>query len=142
MGETFILLVEDSLDDASLTGRAFRKAGLEQALVIVRDGLEAMDFLFGAGIYEGRNLNEMPQVILLDLNMPLMDGRKILQRVRGDKRTRRIPVVILTGSSEREDIERSYELGANSYICKPTDFQEFVKTVQQVAVYWLSLNIT
>lgn len=135
-----ILLVEDNPDDVALTERALKKARIVNKVVIARDGPEALDFLFGTGAYAGRDTGAMPEVVLLDLKLPKMDGLEVLRRLRGDQRTRVLPVVILTSSREDRDLTRSYELGANSYIRKPVDFKQFVKAVQELGLYWLVLN--
>jgi len=135
-----ILLVEDNPDDVALTERALKKARIANSVVVARDGPEALDFLLGTGPYAGRDTGIMPEVILLDLKLPKMDGLEVLRRLRGDQRTRLLPVVILTSSKEDRDLTRSYELGANSYIRKPVDFKQFVKAVQDLGLYWLVLN--
>ena len=135
-----VLLVEDNPDDEALTLRAFRKSNLTNEVVVARDGVEALDYLFGTGIYAGRDVVETPQLILLDLKLPKIDGLEVLQRIRQDERTRMLPVVVLTSSKEQEDLVRSYSLGANSYIRKPVDFNQFVQAVQQLGLYWLVLN--
>jgi len=135
-----ILLVEDNPDDVALTERALKKARIANKVVIARDGPDALDFLFGTGAYAGRDTGAMPEVVLLDLKLPKMDGLEVLRRLRGDQRTRVLPVVILTSSREDRDLTMSYELGANSYIRKPVDFKQFVKAVQELGLYWLVLN--
>jgi CheY-like chemotaxis protein len=135
-----ILLVEDNPDDILLTQRAFKKSNLKNELVVVEDGVEALEYLYGTGHYEGRNTRDMPVVILLDLKLPKMDGLEVLERIRNDERTKLLPVVILTSSKEQEDLIRSYTLGANSYVRKPVDFNQFVDAVQQLGLYWLVLN--
>jgi CheY-like chemotaxis protein len=135
-----ILLVEDNPDDVALTERALKKARIANKLVIARDGPEALDFLFGTGAYEGRDSSITPEVVLLDLKLPKLDGLEVLRRLRADQRTRLLPVVVLTSSKEDRDLTRSYELGANSYIRKPVDFKQFVKAVQDLGLYWLVLN--
>jgi CheY-like chemotaxis protein len=135
-----ILLVEDNPDDVALTERALKKARIANSVVVARDGPEALDFLFGTGPYAGRDTDIMPEVILLDLKLPKMDGLEVLRRLRADQRTKLLPVVILTSSKEDQDLTRSYELGANSYIRKPVDFKQFVKAVQDLGLYWLVLN--
>ena len=141
VGKT-ILLVEDNADDEALTRRALRKNNIGNELVVARDGVEALDFLFGTGEYEGRDLTRMPQVILLDLKLPKVDGLEVLRRLREDTRTRLLPVVILTSSREQQDLMDGYGLGANSYIRKPVDFAQFVEAVRQLGLYWLVLNET
>ena len=137
-----ILLVEDNPDDVELTLRAFKQNHVANDVVVVRDGAEALDYLFGAGAYKDRDTAVMPEVILLDLKLPKVDGMEVLRRLRADKRTRLLPVVILTSSNEQEDKLNGYALGANSYVRKPVDFSQFVKAVQQLHVYWLLLNET
>jgi CheY-like chemotaxis protein len=137
---SIILLVEDNPDDVLLTQRAFKKSNISNRLVVARDGVEALDYLFGTGSYEGSEDNEMPVVVLLDLKLPRLDGLQVLERIRADERTRLLPVVILTSSKEQEDLVRSYSLGANSYIRKPVDFDQFLIAVQQLGLYWLVLN--
>ena len=140
MNDREILLVEDSPDDAELTRIAFSEASIANPLVVVRDGAEALDYLFGRGAWEGRDVDRQPALMLLDLNLPKLDGREVLQAIRGDVRTRGLPVVVLTTSVEPFDLEASYALGVNSYIRKPVDFGEFVSAVRQVGQYWLVLN--
>lgn len=140
MREKYILLVEDNPDDVELTLRALKKNNILNSVVVAEDGVDALDFLFGGGKYAGRDLSAMPQVILLDLKMPGMDGLEVLQQLRAHEETRLLPVVILTTSSEERDRVESYKLGANSYICKPVDFNEFLTAVRQLGLYWLILN--
>lgn len=135
-----ILLVEDNPDDVILTKRAFKKSNIGNDLVVVNDGVEALAYLFGTGSFEGRDINDQPSVILLDLKLPRLDGLQVLERIRADQRTKLLPVVILTSSKEQEDLVNSYSLGANSYIRKPVDFNQFVESVQQLGLYWLVLN--
>jgi two-component system, response regulator len=137
-----ILLVEDNPDDVTLTLRAFKQHNLQSGVVVARDGLEALDYLFGMGAHAGRDINKMPQLILLDLKMPKIDGMEVLRRIRADDRTCLLPVVILTTSREEQDLIDSYTFGANSYICKPVDYEQFVEAVQQLGLYWLILNET
>ena len=137
-----ILLVEDNPDDEALTLRALKKNNIANEVVIARDGVEALDYLFGEGAHQGRDLADQPQVILLDLKLPKVDGLEVLKRIRQDDRTRRLPVVILTTSNEDSDIVSSYDLGANSYIRKPVDFDQFMEAVRQLGLYWLVLNVT
>jgi len=137
-----ILLVEDNPDDEALTLRALRKNNIANEVIVARDGVEALDYLFGEGAHADRDLTDQPQVILLDLKLPKVDGLEVLKRIRQDDRTRRLPVVILTTSSEDSDIISSYDLGANSYIRKPVDFDQFMEAVRQLGLYWLVLNIT
>lgn len=140
MNNKTILLVEDNPDDETLTLRAFRKANIVNEVVVARDGAEALDYLFGTGKYAGRDPRERPAVILLDLKLPKIDGIEVLRRLRADDRTRLTHVVIITTSREEQDVIRGYELGANSYICKPVNFEEFAKVAQQIGLYWLVLN--
>jgi two-component system response regulator len=135
-----ILVVEDNADDEELTLRALKKGKLANDIVVTRDGSEALEFLFGTGQYEGRDLSRMPTVILLDLKLPKLSGLDVLERLRADPRTKLIPVVMLTSSSEDEDMLRSYELGANSYVRKPVEFGAFAEAVGQLGVYWMLLN--
>ena len=134
-----ILLVEDNPDDVELTMRAFRKSNIVNEIVVARDGVEALDYLFSSGTQTGRP-QTMPQVVLLDLKMPRVDGLHVLERIRAHPRTRLLPVVILTSSVEEKDLLNTYSRGANSYIRKPVDFEEFVEAVRQLGVYWLLLN--
>ncbi|MBI2875505.1 MAG: response regulator [Candidatus Tectomicrobia bacterium] len=140
MREKVILLVEDNPDDEALTLRAFKKSNVLNQVVVVRDGAEALDYLFGTGSYAGREIEMLPQIILLDLKLPKVDGLEVLRRIRSSERTRVLPVIILTSSREEQDIIRSYSLGANSYIRKPVDFVQFAEAVQQLGLYWLVLN--
>ena len=140
MYNKFILLVEDNPDDEELTIRALKKNNVTNNLVVVRDGAEALDFLFGTGAYAGRDISVLPVLVLLDLKLPKIDGLGVLRRMRADERTRRIPVTILTSSKEEQDLFNSYDLGANSYIRKPVDFNQFAEAVRQLGVYWLMLN--
>ena len=135
-----ILLVEDNADDEKLTLRAFKKKNIANPVVVARDGVEALDYLFGAGAHAGRNVSDMPVVILLDLKLPKLDGLEVLKRVRADSRTKRVPVVVLTSSKEEQDLVASYDLGANSYIRKPVDFEKFVEVAGALALYWLLSN--
>jgi CheY-like chemotaxis protein len=140
MHEKIILLVEDNADDEILALRAFQKNNILNRVVVAHDGVEALDFLFGTGAYAGRDPNVHPQVILLDLKLPKVDGLEVLRQLRGDPRTRRIPVVVLTSSNEERDLVVSYELGVNSFIRKPVDFDQFVEAVRQLHLYWMLLN--
>jgi two-component system response regulator len=140
MDSKVILLVEDNPDDELLTLRAFAKSNIANEVVVARDGVEALDYLFGTGAYAGRDLRVQPQVILLDLKLPRIDGLDVLRRLRADERTTLLPVVILTSSKEDEDRIQSYRLGANSYIRKPVDFVQFIEAVRQLGLYWLVLN--
>ena len=135
-----ILLVEDNPDDEALVLRALRKHNLANEIVIAHDGVEALDYLFGTGAYVGRDLGQTPQVVLLDLKLPKVDGLEVLRRVRQDPRTRLQPVVILTSSKEEVDLIKGYSLGINSYIRKPVDFDQFTEAVRQLGLYWLLLN--
>jgi two-component system, response regulator len=138
--ERTILLVEDNPDDVKLTERALKKSHVLNKLIVVKDGVEALDYLFGTGSWANRNLNDMPQVILLDLKLPRIDGLEVLKRIREDIRTKLLPVVILTSSKEEKDIINGYSLGANSYIRKPVNFNQFADAVHQLGLYWLVLN--
>ena len=135
-----ILLVEDNARDEALTLRALKKNKIANEVVVARDGVEALDYLFGTGKYVGRDLNVMPQVILLDLKLPKVDGLQVLERIRADERTRRLPVVVFTSSSEQEDMIKSYNLGANSYVRKPVEFEQFLEATKRLGLYWLVLN--
>jgi len=135
-----ILLVEDNPDDVKLTLRALKKSNILNEVVVAQDGVEALDYLFGTGEHAGRDTRVMPQLVLLDLKMPKLDGLEVLQRLRGDARTKLLPVVVLTTSSEDKDRIESYKLGANSYVRKPVDFDKFVDAVRQLGLYWLVLN--
>lgn len=134
-----ILLVEDNPDDEALTLRAFRKNNIKNEIVVARDGVEALDYLFATGSYAGLD-PEAPQVILLDLKLPRVDGLEVLRRIRADDRTRLLPVVILTSSREEQDLIDGYSLGCNSYVRKPVDFDEFMEAARQLGMYWLLLN--
>lgn len=135
-----ILVVEDNPRDEALTLRALKKCNILNEVVVVRDGVEALDYLFGTGAYAGRDMQVMPQIILLDLKLPKVDGLQVLQKVRADERTKRLAVVMFTSSSEEEDLINSYNLGANSYVRKPVDFGQFVEATRQLGLYWLVLN--
>ena len=135
-----ILLVEDNPNDVELTLHAFSKHRLANHIEVVRDGAEALDFLFGSGAHAGRSVENTPRVILLDLKLPKVDGLEVLRQIKADARTRMIPVVVLTSSREERDIVESYELGVNSYIVKPVDFEQFSTSMQQLGLYWLLLN--
>jgi CheY-like chemotaxis protein len=140
MQKKVILLVEDNLSDAGLTKRAFEKHRIHNELVVVEDGQEALDYLFGAGAYAGRDTGAMPTVILLDLKLPKLDGLEVLKRIRSHDLTKRLPVVILTSSRQEQDVAMSYDLGANSYIRKPVDFHQFAEAVRTLDLYWVVLN--
>jgi CheY-like chemotaxis protein len=135
-----ILLVEDSLDDANLVIRSLEKCNLANKLVHLADGAEALDFLFATGSYAGRDVNDKPKLILLDLKMPKVDGLEVLKALKNDERTASIPVVVMTSSLEDKDLEKSYELGANSYVVKPVGFENFAKVVAELGFYWLLIN--
>jgi two-component system response regulator len=138
----FILLVEDNRDDEELTLRALEKHRLANDIEIARDGKEAVDFLFGEGRHAGRDLQRMPALVLLDLKLPKLDGIDVLRRLRADPRTKLIPVVVMTSSTEENDVLRSYEFGANSYVQKPVEFSPFVDAVAQLGLYWMVVNRT
>ena len=135
-----LLLVEDNPTDEKLTVRAFKKCGVENEIVVVRDGAEALDYLFGTGQHAGRSAEVLPAVVLLDLSLPRIDGHEVLRRLRADERTKLLPVVILTASKEEEDVIRSYALGANAYVRKPVDFGEFASAAQTLGLFWLLMN--
>ena len=138
--EKMIMLVEDNANDEELTLRALRKANIANNVVVARDGQEAVDFLFGTGQHAGREAPKMPAVVLLDLKLPKLNGIDVLQRMRADPRTKLIPVVVLTSSSEDEDMMRSYQSGANSYVRKPIEFSAFANAVTQLGMYWILIN--
>jgi two-component system response regulator len=135
-----ILLVEDNEDDIELTLRAFERSRVTNEIVVVRDGKEAIDYLFASGAYANRDPNAQPEIVLLDLKLPKLDGLDVLRRIRGDERTRRLPVVVLTSSNEDKDVISSYDLGANSFVQKPVDFADFIEAARQLGLYWLVLN--
>jgi CheY-like chemotaxis protein len=135
-----ILLVEDNRDDEDLTLRALKKYNIANEVVVSRDGVEALDYLFGTGTHAGRNLMDMPALVLLDLKLPRIDGLEVLRQVRANERTQMLPVIVLTSSKEEQDLISSYRLGANSYVRKPVDFHEFTEAVRQLGIYWLILN--
>lgn len=140
MEDKVILLVEDNPDDEALTLRAFKKNNIKNSVVVMRDGAEALDYLFGTGQHAGRDVTDLPQVMLLDLKLPKVDGLEVLRRVRADERTQFLPVVILTSSKEEQDLMTGYRLGCNSYVRKPVNFDEFVEAAHQLGLYWLVLN--
>ena len=142
MDGKIILLVEDNANDVLLTERALKKSHILNQLVVATDGEEALDYLFGTGKGAERDMNMMPEVILLDINLPKIDGLEVLRRMRADNRTKLIPVVILTSSKEQKDLIDGYALGANSYIRKPVNFKQFVEAISQLGLYWLVLNQT
>jgi len=142
MNSKIILLAEDNPSDIGLTKRALAKSHVANELVVAEDGQEALDYLFGAGRYAGREVTQVPALVLLDLKLPRVDGLEVLQRIRADARTRRLPVVVLTSSKEEEDMAASYDLGVNSYIRKPVDFSQFAQAIEQLGLYWLVLNET
>jgi len=140
MEEKIILLVEDNPDDVELTIRAFKKNNILNRVIVANDGVEALDYLFDTGVHAGRDLKDLPVVILLDLKLPKIDGLEVLKRIRQDNRTKLIPVVILTSSSEQKDVINGYSLGANSYIRKPVEFSQFVEAMRHLGLYWLLWN--
>ncbi len=142
MIDKVILLAEDNPDDVQLTLRALKKSKIMNKVVVAQDGVEALEYLFGTGKYAGRDTKILPQVFLMDLKMPKMDGLELLQRIRSDERTKLLPVVVLTTSSEDKDRVESYKFGANSYVRKPVDFNQFAQAVNQLGLYWLVLNET
>src|SRR5713226_6671774 len=142
MDDAVILLVEDNPDDEALTLRALKKNNIKNEVVIATDGVEALDYLFGEGTHAGRDPRVMPQVVLLDLKLPKLNGFEVLKRMRSDERTKLLPVVILTSSDEEQDRINGYGLGANSYVRKPVEFGSFIEAVKQLGLYWLILNRT
>lgn len=140
MDDKTILLVEDNPDDEELTLRALKKNNILNPVMVLRDGAEALDYLFCQGAYAGRDVNQRISVILLDLKLPKIEGLEVLKRLRADEHTRLLPVVILTSSKEEQDLISGYHLGANSYIRKPVDFEKFVEAVRQIGLYWLMMN--
>jgi two-component system response regulator len=141
MNRNPILLVEDNPDDQTLILRALKKNNILNEVVLVRDGVEALDYLFSTGAHQGRDPDLMPQVVLLDIKLPKLDGLEVLKRIRADERTKRLPVVILTSSREQQDLMTSYDSGVNSYIQKPVDFNQFSEAVRKLGLYWILLNI-
>jgi two-component system response regulator len=142
MNDRVILLVEDNPKDEELTLRAFKKSNILNPVVVARDGVQALDYLFARGDHANRDSGAMPQVVFLDLKLPKLDGLEVLKTLRADGRTRLLPVVILTSSNEEQDLIQSYSLGANSYVRKPVDFAQFVEAARQLGLYWLVLNET
>jgi two-component system, response regulator len=142
IGSRIILLVEDNQDDIELTLRAFEKSHIINEIVVAKDGEAALDYLFATGIHAGRDQEVLPEVVLLDLKLPTIHGLDVLRRIRADQRTRRLPVVVLTSSNEEQDVLRSYDLGANSFVQKPVDFAEFIEAARHLGLYWLVLNQT
>lgn len=140
MNDKLILLVEDNHDDEVLTLRALKKNNIANEVVVARDGVEALEFLFGTGAHAGRDTTVQPQLVLLDLNLPRLDGHEVLKRLRADERTRFLPVVVLTSSKEDEDVINSYSKGANAYVRKPVDFGQFTEAVKTLGMFWLLLN--
>jgi two-component system response regulator len=140
MDNKVILLVEDNPRDEALTLRALKKSNIVNEVVVARDGVEALDYLFGTGTHAGRDMTVMPQLILLDLKLPKVDGHQVLQKIRANEHTKRLAVVIFTSSSEEEDLIKSYDRGANSYVRKPVEFEQFLEATRQLGLYWLVLN--
>ena len=140
MASLTILLVEDNPDDEILTVRELQKQHIVNEIIAVRDGVEALEYLFGTGQYARRDVRNLPTVVLLDLKLPKLDGLEVLRRVRADDRTKHIPVVVLTSSDDQRDVVESYRLGANSYVCKPVNFDQFQEAVRHLQFYWLRLN--
>ena len=140
LNQRSILLVEDNPDDVELTMRALKKNNIKNEIIVATDGVDALDFLFGTGKYAQRDLDDMPALILLDLKLPKIEGLEVLRRIRADKRTRLLPVVILTSSKEEQDVVRGYALGTNSYVLKPIDFNQFTQAVGLLGLYWLLIN--
>lgn len=137
-----ILLVEDNPRDEKFTLRALRKSNLANPVDVVRDGAEALDYLFARGAFADRNVEDLPSVVMLDLQLPKIDGMEVLRQIRADPRTKLLPVVVLTSSDEQKDVVNSYQLGANSFVCKPVDFDQFCQAVTQLGLYWMVINRT
>jgi two-component system response regulator len=142
MSQKFILLVEDNADDEALTLRAFKKSQIKNEIVVVRNGEEALDFIFCQGPYSERNILSQPEVVLLDLKLPKLNGHQVLEQIRAREATKLLPVIILTSSREERDLVQSYTKGANSYIVKPVDSAQFLECIQQLGLYWMVLNVT
>jgi Response regulators consisting of a CheY-like receiver domain and a winged-helix DNA-binding domain len=140
MNSRRILLIDDNLSDVELTKRALEKRHISNQLLVAEDGKEALDYLFAGGAHAGRDVTDLPTLVLLDLKLPKLDGLEVLRRIRADPRTKRLPVVILTSSSEEQDMAAGYDLGANSYIRKPVDFAKFAEAIEYLGLYWLVLN--
>lgn len=140
MPNNSILLIEDNPSDVALTKRALTKAGIANPLAVAEDGREALDYLFAKGKFEGRNTSDLPTLVLLDLKLPVIDGLEVLKQIKAHPLTRRLLVIILTTSKELQDIAKGYDLGVNSYITKPVDFNHFAETIKQVGLYWLTIN--
>jgi two-component system response regulator len=140
MSDRTILLVEDNANDETLTLRALKKAHILNEVVVVRDGAEALDYLFSRGNYAGRDIDDLPQIVLLDLNLPKLGGLDVLRAIRADERCKLLPVILLTSSKQDKDIVEGYNLGANSYVVKPVDFAQFSAAIAQIGLYWLVLN--
>lgn len=138
--ERVVLLVEDNPDDEVLTLRAFRTNNIGNKVVVARDGVSALDYLFGTGAYSGRDVRDLPAVVLLDLKLPKVDGLEVLKRIRADERTKFLPVVILTSSKEEQDLINGYRFGCNSYVRKPVNFDEFLQAARQLGLFWLLIN--
>ena len=140
VNDRIILLVEDNSDDEDLTIRSLRKSNISNKIIVAHDGAEALDYLFGKGTYDGRDLKELPALVLLDLKLPKIDGLEVLRQIRQNEITRYLPVVVLTSSNEEQDIMQSYVRGVNSYVRKPVDFNQFAQSIQQLGLYWLVVN--
>ena len=140
VNDRVILLVEDNPDDEHLTIRGLRRGNISNEIIVARNGVEALDYLFGTGAYTGRDVNDVPALVLLDLKLPKIDGLEVLRRIRADERTSLLPVVVLTSSNEEQDIIKSYDTGVNSYVRKPVDFEQFSESIRQLGLYWLLIN--